>query len=121
MPPSTHASDKRAALAVTSRPERGPRAVRSRPRRAARLGRFLRSEPFVAACLAFFVLLALCALIPGLIAPGDPNQGVLREVRQAPAWRHPFGTDALGRDVLSRVIHGTGITLTVGILSTLLG
>ncbi|EJW93358.1 binding-protein-dependent transport system inner membrane, partial [gut metagenome] len=38
--------------------------------------------------------------------------------RLAPSLEHPFGTDTLGRDVLSRVIYGARISLTVGIVAT---
>jgi peptide/nickel transport system permease protein len=85
------------------------------------IGHFIRREPLVAICLLLFAILAICTFVPGLIAPADPTKGVLKEVRLAPSWRHPFGTDGLGRDVLSRVIHGTRVTLEVGVLSTLLG
>jgi peptide/nickel transport system permease protein len=95
--------------------------ARPRPPMPARLGRFARTEPFVGACLLFFVVLAVCALVPRLVAPFDPTVGQLSEVREAPSAMHPFGTDALGRDVLSRVLHGTRISLEVGVLSTLVG
>ncbi|HET8523164.1 MAG TPA: ABC transporter permease [Thermomicrobiales bacterium] len=42
-------------------------------------------------------------------------------VRKGPSVVHPFGTDALGRDVLSRVIYGTRISLEIGVVSTLIG
>ncbi len=55
------------------------------------------------AILAAWVLLALGA---PWIAPYDPNAIDLRGILAAPSAAHPFGTDQLGRDVLSRVIHG---------------
>ena len=40
---------------------------------------------------------------------------------QSPSWSHPFGTDELGRDVLSRAIYGARASLAVGLLATLIG
>jgi peptide/nickel transport system permease protein len=95
--------------------------ARPRPAPRMRFRRFARAEPFVTVCLLYFLVLAVCALTPALVAPFDPTSGQLGEVRQAPGPTHPFGTDALGRDVLSRVIHGSRISVEVGVLSTLLG
>jgi ABC-type dipeptide/oligopeptide/nickel transport system permease subunit len=64
-----------------------------------------------------FVLLALGA--PWL-APADPIQGNWSQLRKPPSWAHPFGTDDLGRDALSRVIWGTRISMRAGVLSILL-
>jgi peptide/nickel transport system permease protein len=100
---------------------RGDLIRRSHPPTAIRLGRFVRREPFVAGCLALFAILAVCIALPGLVAPADPTKGHLKEVRLPPSWEHPFGTDALGRDVLSRVIFGARISLEVGVLATLVG
>jgi peptide/nickel transport system permease protein len=94
---------------------------RPRAARATRFFRFVRTEPFVAACLGLFVILAICTILPGLVAPSDPATGQLSIVRKGPSFAHPFGTDALGRDVLSRVIYGTRISLEIGVVSTLLG
>lgn len=53
---------------------------------------------------------------------GDPNASdsatMVMNSRLAPSLEHPFGTDTLGRDVLSRVIYGARISLTVGIVAT---
>lgn len=74
------------------------------------------------------VLVAIaCALFSPLLAPGDPLAQDLSRRLQPPFWAAggsraaPLGTDQLGRDVLSRVIYGTRISLPVGLLATLLG
>jgi peptide/nickel transport system permease protein len=108
------------ALSLSARHD-GELLARPRPAIAGRLRRFARREPFVAVSLLLFLLLALCTLAPGQVATADPTDGELSEVRQSPSLAHPFGTDALGRDVFSRVIHGTRISLEVGLLATLLG
>jgi peptide/nickel transport system permease protein len=53
------------------------------------------------AAVAFFVLLALCA---PFVAPYDPLQTSWTAIRKAPGAAHLFGTDEIGRDVLSRVM-----------------
>lgn len=63
------------------------------------------------------VLLGVFALLAPFLAPYDPiaPEGVNR--LSPPARAHPFGTDHLGRDVLSRVIYGSRISLVVGVTS----
>ena len=64
--------------------------------------------------LVLIVALILVGVFADLIAPYDPIAQT-RTFLGAPSYLHPFGTDALGRDMLSRVIHGTRISLAVGI------
>ncbi len=66
------------------------------------------------AIVLFFILVAVFA---PLIAPFDPNASNWLAVRQAPSALHWFGTDDLGRDILSRVIFGARASLLVGIVS----
>lgn len=61
--------------------------------------------------VAVFIVLGMAA--PWL-APHDPLTGSLSHARQAPSLSYPFGTDELGRDVLSRVLHGSVISLRAG-------
>ncbi len=68
------------------------------------------------ALVSFWVLLAIFA---DVIAPYDPDAHNLREFLKPPSWAHPLGTDNFGRDVLSRVIHGTRVDLEMGIMGVL--
>ena len=61
---------------------------------------------------------ALLALMPGAFAPYDPNLIDYVAVRQPPSWAHPFGTDSLGRDSLSRVIYAYTVNMQMAILAT---
>lgn len=83
------------------------------------------SEPAAAAALCILVLLLLIAALAPMVAPFDPLAVNLDELRQPPSAAHPFGTDSKGRDVLSRVIYGSRISLLVGFaaagLSMLIG
>jgi len=64
--------------------------------------------------LAGIALLALAAALAPLILPGDPIKLNLAEGLQPPSFAHWFGTDQLGRDVLTRVIYGARIDLQIG-------
>jgi peptide/nickel transport system permease protein len=73
-------------------------------------------------------MLALCA-VPGLFAPADPLATRPARRLQSPSVANPFGTDYLGRDILSRVIYGTRVSLVpalvvvavAGVVGSLLG
>ena len=73
-----------------------------------------RGAPFGAAVLALVVLMALLA---PLVAPYDPLKQDLINARGAPSAEHLFGTDDLGRDVLTRVIYGSRVSLIAGLAS----
>ena len=74
------------------------------------------------ACVGAAVVLvfALVAVLAPWLAPYDPEAIVLAANLQAPSGGHPFGTDSLGRDVLSRTIWGARISLTIGFVSVAL-
>ena len=66
-----------------------------------------------AVALAF----AMVAVLAPWVAPYDPEAIALGINLLGPSWNHPFGTDSLGRDVLSRTIWGARISLTIGFVS----
>lgn len=61
-------------------------------------------------------LVVLAALAAPLIAPADP-EAISPQLRKPPSGAHPFGTDEVGRDVLSRVIYGGRVSLRVGLIA----
>ncbi len=67
---------------------------------------------------ALVVLLFVISIFAPWIAPYDPNQMNLQKVLMSPSGLHLFGTDQLGRDVLSRMIWGARISLKVGFVAT---
>jgi peptide/nickel transport system permease protein len=52
-----------------------------------------------------------------LLAPADPNRLDVKKILVAPSGMHPLGTDDLGRDVLSRLLYGSRVSLAVGFVS----
>jgi peptide/nickel transport system permease protein len=63
------------------------------------------------------VCLALLAVLANFIAPWDPNKPDVKRILEPPSHRHLFGTDQLGRDVLSRMLFGARVSLAVGFVS----
>jgi len=70
--------------------------------------------------LAIVLLFVICGAFAPLIAPHDPYRNDLMNVLMPPSAGHWFGTDELGRDLLSRVIHGARISLIEGMFSVAL-
>ena len=61
-------------------------------------------------------LVGLAALAP-FLAPSDPNRLDVKKILDSPSRIHPLGTDNLGRDVLSRMLYGSRVSLAVGFVS----
>lgn len=70
--------------------------------------------------LSFIIFLILLALFADVITPYGMTEQNLSNALQFPNAKHWLGTDELGRDVLTRIIYGTRISLTVGVFSVLL-
>ncbi len=83
--------------------------------------RLLLRRPTFLAGAALLLFWVICALFSGAIAPHDPLAQQLLATNQAPSSAHLFGTDQLGRDILSRVIAGSRTILLIAPLATLLG
>src|SRR5262245_2646699 len=84
-------------------------------REGSRLGRRVLAP---ALGLVLFATFLACAFVPELIAPYDPNILDYTALLQPPSWPHPFGTDNLGRDMLSRVIWAASVDLQIAVFST---
>lgn len=90
-------------------------------RRPHPLRRFARQQPLGALALLLIVLLLLAAVLGPQISPFDPLATRFDAVLQAPGAQHWMGTDQYGRDIFSRILHGTRSALFLGISTALLG
>ena len=80
--------------------------------------KMLSNKLSVIGLVIFFVIL-LSALFASVLSPYNPGQINLKEALQPPSIKHLFGTDKLGRDILSRVMHGGQVSILVGLGSAL--
>jgi len=78
------------------------------------LGRFVRRKPLGAIGGTIVLALLLVALLAPLLAPYEYDAGIGADRLQGPSPSHWFGTDANGRDMLSRIIWGARVSITVG-------
>ena len=85
------------------------------------LRNFARRSPLAAfwGCVSFAIL--VMAVAAPLLAPVDPLKSDFRAMQKPPSTDHVFGTDQIGRDTLSRTIHGSRTSLVVAISAVLLG
>jgi ABC-type dipeptide/oligopeptide/nickel transport system permease subunit len=98
----------------------------------AAFGRLLKHDKGGVFGMIVLILLVFCAVFARQITPYNPSLQNLREGKTPPAWfpqgsgkttpswAHPLGTDPLGRDMLSRIIYGSRVSLTVGVFGVLL-
>lgn len=84
---------------------------------ASSLARRAAAHPMFVAGLLLVGSISLAAILAPLIAPHDPNALDVSRVLQAPSASHPLGTDALGRDIFSRMLYGGRVSLWVGFLA----
>jgi peptide/nickel transport system permease protein len=65
--------------------------------------------------LCIVLLTVIVAIFAPIISPADPYETNVESILSHPSVSHPFGTDALGRDILSRIIYGTRTALFIGL------
>ena len=102
-------------------PQAPPPQRRTTVRRVLRALRdFVRAQPLGAAALVLICLFVLIAILAPVVAPYDPIAQHRRDILEPPSAAFPLGTDDLGRDVLSRALHGARTSLVIGVVTTLL-
>jgi len=111
-------------MVTSARAASGPRVEQAPSiwQEAAR--RFL-ANPLAVTGLVIATLIVLCAILAGVLSPYPRDVASFTEVLQFPSHKHVLGTDAIGRDFLTRVLHGARTSLVVGfsvpVFSTLIG
>jgi peptide/nickel transport system permease protein len=109
-------------MAVTPRTvEELLRAEEPRAGWAAAVFEFIRQRPLGAIGAAIIVVMVATAATAGILAPYDPLTTDYGAMLAAPDARHWLGTDAFGRDVLTRVIYGSRTALMVGLGASFIG
>ena len=109
-------------MAIATAPARSFEApVTEQISRIRSLWTVMKRKPLGMISAGLILILVLTAIFANVLAPYDPL-AAQPEIRLAPpSWAHPFGTDDIGRDVLSRVIFGSRISLWVGLLAVGIG
>ena len=108
-------------MAVRSAELAAPAAGVARPGAWTALGRFCRKKPLGAAGGVLMLVMLLTAVFADLLQSHDPIATDAAYTLGRPTAEHWFGTDHLGRDIYSRIVHGARVSLLVGLASTLLG
>lgn len=80
-------------------------------------GSLIRRYPFPALMALILIVIASASALAGVIAPFDPDAVEPLNRLQAPSWSHIMGTDALGRDVFSRILFGGQVSLQISVLA----
>ncbi len=78
------------------------------------IGRLFREKPLGAAGAVVFVLFLFCGIFADVLAPYGMNQISPLNRLRPPSWAFPFGTDNLGRDMLSRCLYGAQLSVIIG-------
>ena len=99
------------SLAASPPPGERPAPIR------AFLRRLIRTKRLGAIGGAVFLLFLFCGVFANIIAPYDMNDADMARRLEAPSFAHPFGTDHLGRDVLSRILIGGQVSMIVAVLA----
>lgn len=73
-------------------------------------------QPLALTGLCIMILMVLVAILAPVIAQHDPLEVNFKKRLLPPSFEHPFGTDQMGRDVLSRVVYGARISLRIGLI-----
>jgi peptide/nickel transport system permease protein len=91
------------------------------PKRPNPVMHFVRAQPMGAVSFLVIVAMMFAGLFPQFVAPYDPLTIDFASILAAPSWEHWLGTDAYGRDILSRIIYGSRTALVIGFSASAIG
>ena len=107
-------------LSDEAQPAIAPRRASSRNYWAISLHRLLRKKVGIA-CLTIILLMYGSGILAPLVTPYGYNDQDLSITKQGPSIGHPFGTDRLGRDILTRIIYGLRTTVIITVVTLVTG
>ncbi len=106
------------AVALSAPADREPRDPRvGRVRYAAS---YLARRPGLALAIGWVALVVFAAFLPAVVAPGSAL-AVTVDIKAAPSWHHLFGTDEIGRDLFSRVVYGSQLSMRASLIAIAVG
>lgn len=109
------------SASATAKPLMPPDAsIQPHPKRRNTVWQRFRRHRLALVGLTTLILFCVVALLAPWIAPTDPNYGDITNIKAPPSSAHLLGTDAAGRDGLSRLIYGARISMSVGLVSVLI-
>jgi peptide/nickel transport system permease protein len=91
------------------------------PRRPGVVMEFARQQPLGAVSFVIICVMMFAGIFSRLVSPYDPLDIDFSSILAPPSWDHWAGTDAFGRDILSRIIWGSRTALVIGLTSSFLG
>jgi peptide/nickel transport system permease protein len=106
---------------ATMTPATTPQGASSQARLFTGVARFARWSPLTSAALVLLIIPIVLAILAPWIAPYDPTLNQYSKLVQEPSAEHLMGTDKLGRDVFSRLLYGTRVSLFVAFSAVLIG
>ena len=77
-----------------------------------------RTKVLILTVIMAIVFVAIYLL--GIFIPDEAVAGSFLNTKKPPSWEHPFGTDALGRDLLMRTLKGLSVSITVGLAASVI-
>jgi peptide/nickel transport system permease protein len=93
----------------------------SSPRRRSTIVDFCRQQPLGAVSFVIIFVMMFAGIFSGWVAPYNPLDIDFASILAPPSWEHWCGTDAYGRDILSRLIYGSRTALVIGFTSSFVG
>jgi peptide/nickel transport system permease protein len=91
-----------------------------RESRARYAASYLIRRPGLVAAILWIAVVVFAAFLPSLVAPDSPLT-VTIDIKAAPSWHHLFGTDEIGRDLFSRMVYGSQLSMRASLIAIAVG
>lgn len=118
---ATHSPASPPAPSLTSTPAGSPGPADRPRKRALRSLVAVAKRPGLTLSVLWLAVVTLATIAPAVLAPADPLLGVPAQKLLPPSGEHWFGTDQVGRDLFTRVVHGSALTLQAAAVAVSVG